>query len=248
MEHNSWHKHHLFLLPSGLRTATSEAHLFVPGSGIVGSADRSVCFLDTAENRVLYYGWPRNVVLFKLFQEGRSVCPSLFISWERRLGKLDIDISEVKKLVELVETYDLEELKVEQDDLSITVKGRCAAAPAPVIMQAGVQPHVAAVEAVAQEAVEEPAVEPAVELEGNIVDIVAPLVGVFYRAPAPDAPVFVEVGDTIEVGSEIGLIEAMKVFSPIPSEVAGVVVDVTAPNGKLGREGDVLVRVRVSEE
>ncbi len=72
--------------------------------------------------------------------------------------------------------------------------------------------------------------------------------GVFYRAPAPDAPAFVEVGDVIEVGTEVGLIEAMKVFSPIPSEVAGEVVEIPGQNGKLVREGEVLVRVRVTEE
>ena len=56
-----------------------------------------------------------------------------------------------------------------------------------------------------------------------------------------------EVGDVIEVGSEVGLIEAMKVFSPIPSEVAGEVIAISSQNGKLVQQGEVLVRVRVSE-
>jgi acetyl-CoA carboxylase biotin carboxyl carrier protein len=71
---------------------------------------------------------------------------------------------------------------------------------------------------------------------------------VFYRASSPDAPALVEVGDSIEVGTEVGLIEAMKVFSPIPSEIAGVVVEIPAVNGTLVHEGDALVRVRVGEE
>ena len=79
-------------------------------------------------------------------------------------------------------------------------------------------------------------------------DIVATLVGVFYRAPSPDAAPFVEVGDEVEIGSEVGLIEAMKVFSPIPSEVAGTVFAIPAQNGKLVQAGDVLVRVKISKE
>jgi acetyl-CoA carboxylase biotin carboxyl carrier protein len=78
----------------------------------------------------------------------------------------------------------------------------------------------------------------------NVVSIKASLVGVFYRSPAPDQPPFVEVGDEIEVGTEIGLIEAMKVFSPIPSEIAGEVVSIPVQNGQLVRQGDVLMKVR----
>ncbi len=86
------------------------------------------------------------------------------------------------------------------------------------------------------------------EIEGSIVDITSPLVGVFYRAPTPDSAPFVEVGDIIEVGTEVGLIEAMKVFSPIPSEVPGEVVAVPADNGKLVQQGEILVRIRGHEE
>ena len=165
------------------------------------------------------------------------------------MGKLNIDISEVKKLVELVETHHLEELSVEEGDLSVTVKGRAPQQQVPMVFHAG-----AGVPGAEQVYENEETVsglvelEPEEELEGNIVDVVASLVGVFYRAPSPDAPPCVEVGDIIEVGSELGLIEAMKVFSPIPSEVAGEVIEIPAENGKLVHQGDVLVRVRIPEE
>lgn len=166
------------------------------------------------------------------------------------LSDFDIDISQVKRLVELVQAHDLEELTVEEGDLSITVKGRAARTPAPVPAHhtTHAQPSSPA-DVHHEEAVEEEIqAEPEEELEGNIVDIAAPLVGVFYRAPSPDAANFVEVGDVIEVGSEVGLIEAMKVFSSIPSEVAGEVVAIPVDNGKLVQQGEVLVRVRASEE
>ncbi len=156
------------------------------------------------------------------------------------MSNLEIDVAQVKKLVEMVEAHGLEELTVEDADLSITVKGHSSQKPA----------HIQQVEhsLEIEENHEEPAVVDEPEFEGNIVDITAALVGVFYRAAAPDSPNFVEVGDTIEVGSEVGLIEAMKVFSPIPSEIAGVIVDIPCPNAKLVQQGEVLVRVRVREE
>lgn len=163
-------------------------------------------------------------------------------------GNLEIDVTEVKALVELVEKYHLDELTVEHGGLAITVKSKSAQAGERVIVQHEAHPAGSAPPAGEQEPEELIAAELESAIEGNIVDIVAPLVGVFYRSPAPDAPPFVEVGDVIEVGSEVGLIEAMKVFSPIPSEIAGEVVELPAQNGKLVREGEILVRVRIAEE
>ncbi|MCX6344016.1 MAG: hypothetical protein NT018_02940 [Armatimonadetes bacterium] len=164
------------------------------------------------------------------------------------MSNLEIDVAQIKKLVEMVEAHGLEELTVEDADLSITVKGRPSQKPSQMLMQAGA--HIQHVEQAPEieESHEELAVVEEPEFEGNIVDITAALVGVFYRAAAHDAPNFVEIGDTIEIGSEVGLIEAMKVFSPIPSEVSGVVVDIPCPNAKLVQQGEVLVRVRVREE
>ena len=82
--------------------------------------------------------------------------------------------------------------------------------------------------------------------ESHLFRIESPMTGVFYRTPAPDEPSYVEVGDEIEEGQTIGLIEAMKVFSEVPSEVSGRVVDIPAAGGKLVQAGDVLVVVDTS--
>ena len=66
------------------------------------------------------------------------------------------------------------------------------------------------------------------------------MVGVFYHSPSPEDPPFVLVGDIIHVGQTVGLIEAMKVYSELPSEVAGRIVEVAAPNGKLVKQGQPL--------
>ena len=65
--------------------------------------------------------------------------------------------------------------------------------------------------------------------------------GVFYRSPSPGAPAFVEVGEPVEVGQPIGMIEAMKVFSEVLSEHAGLVKALVAENGTLVQPGDPLV-------
>ena len=59
-------------------------------------------------------------------------------------------------------------------------------------------------------------------------------------------PPYVAVGDMVSVGTELGLIEAMKVFSPIPSEVAGEVISINAKNGELVKQGQVLMKIRLS--
>jgi acetyl-CoA carboxylase biotin carboxyl carrier protein len=73
--------------------------------------------------------------------------------------------------------------------------------------------------------------------------VTAPLTGTFYRSPSPDQPAFVEVGDTVEEGQVIGLIEAMKVFSEIAADQAGRVLEFATPNGKLVQHGDPLLYI-----
>ncbi len=75
------------------------------------------------------------------------------------------------------------------------------------------------------------------------VAIPAPLTGVFYSAPSPTSPPFVTVGDIVEVGQIVALIEAMKVFNEIQSEVSGRVTAIVATNGNVVQKGDVLMRI-----
>lgn len=74
--------------------------------------------------------------------------------------------------------------------------------------------------------------------------IASPMVGVFYRASSPSDPPFVEVGDKIEVGQTVGLVEAMKVFNEINSEVEGIVESIEAESSDLVESGSPLIKVR----
>jgi acetyl-CoA carboxylase biotin carboxyl carrier protein len=73
--------------------------------------------------------------------------------------------------------------------------------------------------------------------------VVAPLTGVYYSSPSPSAPPFVNPGDPIHVGQVVALVEAMKVFNEIQSEVAGRVVALVAENGEVVQKGDPLIKV-----
>ena len=73
--------------------------------------------------------------------------------------------------------------------------------------------------------------------------ILAPLTGVYYVAPSPTSPPFVNLGDVVHVGQVVALVEAMKVFNEIPSEVAGRIIELVATNGDVVHKGDVLMKV-----
>ncbi len=82
------------------------------------------------------------------------------------------------------------------------------------------------------------------EGDPKFTEIKAPLAGVFYRAPEPDAAPFAEVGQEIKKGETVGLMEAMKVMSEIPSPVSGTIVSIEAADGEFAEYGAVLMKVR----
>jgi len=135
----------------------------------------------------------------------------------------------IGELIKILEEEDLAELSFSDGDLSVTVK---APSPEPHVVVAANAPHVRA------EAASDTA---AAARLGHLVEIKSPMTGVFYRSPTPGEPSFVEVGDSIEVGQTIGLVEAMKVFSEIPSEAGGQIVEILAKNAELVPEGTPLM-------
>ncbi|MDQ6644187.1 MAG: hypothetical protein M3Y76_07040 [Chloroflexota bacterium] len=76
------------------------------------------------------------------------------------------------------------------------------------------------------------------------ISIVTPLTGVYYSSPSPTSPPFVSIGDVVQVGQVIALIEAMKVFNEIQAEVAGRVNDLVATTGEVVQKDDVLIRIQ----
>lgn len=140
----------------------------------------------------------------------------------------DSVLIEIQRLCQIVHERGLHELSITQPAFSVSLTA----------MQVGtvmVVPPSAHVLPVAHPAKAEEAVAPA----GHA--ITTPIIGTFYRASSPDSPPFVEVGDHVEVGQTVGIVEAMKVFNEITSDIAGTVVAILAQNGQLLKVDEPLV-------
>jgi acetyl-CoA carboxylase biotin carboxyl carrier protein len=127
----------------------------------------------------------------------------------------------IEEMLQLMESRGLVELEMEHGGLRIRLK-KAASGQAPQLVEyvAGVPQAVAAAQ---------PGGKPVAE--GKRIIIKSPMVGTFYRAPAPDAPPFVEVGQDLEVGQVVCIIEAMKLMNEIKSEAAGRVAEILVQNG-----------------
>ncbi len=138
-----------------------------------------------------------------------------------------MDFKQIQDLIKLINKSNIGELKIEQGDFKITIKQKedkyisvaSNAAPMQMMPSMPLQQSVAAPAASAEKA--------ALAIkEENLVTIKSPMIGTFYRKPSPDKPLFVEVGDDIMVGKVVCIIEAMKLFNEIESEVSGKVVKI----------------------
>ncbi|MFZ9695206.1 MAG: acetyl-CoA carboxylase biotin carboxyl carrier protein [Chitinophagaceae bacterium] len=138
-----------------------------------------------------------------------------------------MDFKQIQELIKMVNKSNIGEVSIEQKDFKITVKQKedqvtqvVATAP----MQTAPTPIVAAPAASAPEA---PADKPkAAAPTDNLITIKSPMIGTFYRKSSPDKPNFVEVGSDVAPGSVVCIIEAMKLFNEIESEVKGRIVKV----------------------
>lgn len=153
------------------------------------------------------------------------------------MAEFGFELEEVAALFGLIRQHGLERVEIVEAGRRIVIEGsRTGDAPGMAPLQEG-----RATPAQARPLAGEQAAP------GKRVAIAAPMVGVFYRSSSPGAPPLVEVGDRVEVGQPVGIIEAMKVFSEIPSEYAGVVVEIVARDGALVRTGEPLMYLRAEE-
>lgn len=137
----------------------------------------------------------------------------------------------IASLLEIMHEHDLDRIKVKVGDAVYELVRREAGAQivAPMVTASA---HAAAPSAAAGPA---PAAAPA-----NVKKVTAPLTGVFYRSPSPDAEVFVNEGDRVDNGTVICILEAMKLFNEIQSDYAGTIVRIIPENGELVSQGDEL--------
>jgi len=137
-----------------------------------------------------------------------------------------MDIRKVKKLIELLEASSVDEIEIKEGEESVRISRNTGA---PVAVAAAPMPVAPAIPAPAAPAVVAPAPAPAAETDNAVK---SPMVGTFYRSPSPDAPSFVEVGQSVRAGDVLCIVEAMKMMNQIEADRAGTVTAIHAENGE----------------
>ncbi|EHK2923966.1 acetyl-CoA carboxylase biotin carboxyl carrier protein [Vibrio parahaemolyticus] len=142
-----------------------------------------------------------------------------------------MDIRKIKKLIELVEESGIAELEISEGEESVRISRHGTAAPAPVHYAAAPVAAPAPVAAAAPVA-EAPAAEaPAAAVPAGH-QVLSPMVGTFYRSPSPDAKSFVEVGQKVNAGDTLCIVEAMKMMNQIEADKSGVVTAILVEDGQ----------------
>ncbi len=152
------------------------------------------------------------------------------LSGEIGKKKNPMKIKEIKDLIDYISKSGLEEVQIETEELSLKIKKSTELAQAVSVAA----PSVAAAPAPAPAAPTTPAAAPATEesSKSKFVEVKSPMIGTFYRSPNPDAPPFINVGDTISKGQPVCIVEAMKLFNEIETEVSGKVVEILVENSQ----------------
>ena len=144
-----------------------------------------------------------------------------------------MDIRKIKKLIEMLQESDLKEIEVSQGDESVRIlrSGLNETGANKVIQQTEVYSA-------------EPNIEQKIEpkkIEGNI--IISPIVGTFYRKPSPDKDPFIKVGDSVEQGDVLCIIEAMKMMNEIKSDYSGKIVSIDVEDGQPVEYGQHIITI-----
>lgn len=164
---------------------------------------------------------------------------------------MTLSFDELRELVTALNDSDIAELKLKNADFELTLRKPSAlqpdvvmnsapAAPVAIPVSAPVAP--AAMPAPSAPAQPEPTPPPSVD--PSLVEITSPMVGTFYSAPAPDEPPFVSIGDRVQSGQTVCIIEAMKLMNELEAEVSGEIVDILVENAEPIEFGQPLMRVK----
>lgn len=143
-----------------------------------------------------------------------------------------MDLRKLKKLIDLVEESGISELELTEGEEKVRISRAGTAVAAPQVV------HHAPAPAAAPLPVEAATEAPAEKVDGEVIE--SPMVGTFYRASSPDSSPFVEVGDKVEVGDTLCIIEAMKLLNEIEADKSGVIKKILAVNGQPVEYGEQL--------
>jgi acetyl-CoA carboxylase biotin carboxyl carrier protein len=153
-----------------------------------------------------------------------------------------MDLERIESLLKLLSAHDVSEFSYR--DSEHTLRMRIGPPPAPVQAVQAVHAAVPAAIAAAPAAAAAPSAPAASASDAGLVVVESPMVGTFYRAPSPGAPTFVEVGDAVQKGKTLCIVEAMKLMNEIEAEVSGTIVEVLVDNAQPVQFGQALFKIR----
>lgn len=155
-----------------------------------------------------------------------------------------MNIAEIRRLVKLVETSGISELDIEQDGSRIKISKNLQADSA--LLQSLQSQLIQAPQATFIERLDQPVKTASTEeaRDDNMIAVTSPMVGTFYRAPAPEAPSYVQVGDHVNPGQVLCIIEAMKLMNEIEAEVSGIIEKINVENAEPVEYGHKLFVIR----
>lgn len=156
-----------------------------------------------------------------------------------------MNLTDIKKLVKLVESSEISEIEIEEGEERIRIikhhpRESSPQMISPMYQPAGVQPQQFPVSQAQETA---PSSVPISAKTSNLVEVTSPMVGTFYRAASPEAPSYVEIGDSVKTGQALCIIEAMKLMNEIESEASGKVVEILVENAQPVEFGQVLFKI-----
>ena len=161
---------------------------------------------------------------------------------------MNLDHEELHRLLATLADSDINEFRLEGEDFCLEVKRNLGASTDSIALP----------KAIATEEIEPPSPQRKVEAtsvpstpppsvpgsRSDLIEVTAPMVGTFYRAPGPEEPPFVEIGSRISVGQAVCILEAMKLMNELESEVSGEVIEILVENGTPVEFGQVLMRLK----
>lgn len=157
---------------------------------------------------------------------------------DKEVRPIEDTIDCIEALAKIVKDNDLGKIKISTEDIDIVIEGKKCPPPPPAVMGMGAP---AAAAAVAVSAPAGAAAAAAAEESGNIIK--SPIIGTFYSSPSPEKPAFVKVGDTVNAGDVVCIIESMKLMNEINSEFSGKVAEIYVNNGDSVEYGQKIMRI-----
>ncbi|MBU1707745.1 acetyl-CoA carboxylase biotin carboxyl carrier protein [bacterium] len=156
-----------------------------------------------------------------------------------------MDIREIQRLIKMVERSEITEFEIEEEGLKIRISKQSNHSE-PTIIYGSSPMSMATPQLLGAQSTEPSHAEPTTAPKAGIIEVKSPMVGTFYRSPSPDAEAYVHVGDHVEPGRVLCILEAMKLMNEIEAEVSGTITEILTENTQPVEFGQILFRIDTS--